>query len=103
MWRSAPNSARSATFKATSTTELTTGSDLNLPTPRITGFTRDGNPETTVVLDVLGALFEPGLNATIGGDPATAWIKYYFYVHKLFGWILASFLIAGLAGLTQRS
>ena len=34
---------------------------------------------------------------------ATAWIAYYFYIHKLFGWVLASFLIAGLAGLTQKS
>jgi uncharacterized protein YjbI with pentapeptide repeats len=27
--------------------------------------------------------------------------KYYFYAHKFFGWVLAGFLIAGLAGLTQ--
>ena len=40
---------------------------------------------------------------TVGDNPVTAWIKYYFYVHKLFGWILASFLVAGLAGLTQKS
>lgn len=29
------------------------------------------------------------------------WARYYFYVHKLMGYILASFLIAGMAGLTQ--
>jgi hypothetical protein len=28
-------------------------------------------------------------------------VKYYFYAHKLVGWVLASFLIAALAGLTQ--
>ena len=27
----------------------------------------------------------------------------YFYVHKLIGWLLGIFLLAGLAGLTQRS
>ncbi|MEM7226925.1 MAG: hypothetical protein AAF495_28400 [Pseudomonadota bacterium] len=34
--------------------------------------------------------------------PSTAWIAYYFYAHKLVGWVLASFLVAGLAGLTQK-
>jgi hypothetical protein len=28
--------------------------------------------------------------------------RYYFYAHKLMGYVLASFLIAGLAGLTQK-
>ena len=27
----------------------------------------------------------------------------YFYAHKIAGWILGSFLIAGFAGLTQRN
>jgi hypothetical protein len=27
----------------------------------------------------------------------------YFYAHKLAGWVLGSFLVAGLAGLTQRN
>ncbi len=31
----------------------------------------------------------------------TGWARYYFYLHKLMGYVLASFLIAGLAGLTQ--
>ena len=31
------------------------------------------------------------------------WVWFYFYVHKLAGYVLASFLIAGLAGLTQKS
>ncbi|MCH9011835.1 MAG: hypothetical protein IIA68_02080 [Proteobacteria bacterium] len=39
---------------------------------------------------------------TLGSAPATAWVKYYFYVHKIVGWVLGSFLIAGLAGLTQK-
>jgi hypothetical protein len=29
------------------------------------------------------------------------WARYYFYIHKLMGYILASFLIAGLTGLTK--
>ena len=29
------------------------------------------------------------------------WVRYYFYFHKLMGYVLASFLIAGLGGLTQ--
>jgi hypothetical protein len=29
------------------------------------------------------------------------WPRYYFYVHKLVGWALASFLVAGLSGLTK--
>jgi hypothetical protein len=29
------------------------------------------------------------------------WPRYYFYCHKLMGWVLASFLVAGLSGLTK--
>jgi len=29
------------------------------------------------------------------------WARYYFYFHKLMGYLLASFLIAGLTGLTK--
>jgi hypothetical protein len=29
------------------------------------------------------------------------WPRYYFYFHKIVGWVLASFLIAGLSGLTK--
>ena len=29
------------------------------------------------------------------------WARYYFYLHKLMGYILASFLIASLSGLTK--
>jgi hypothetical protein len=29
------------------------------------------------------------------------WPRYYFYVHKIVGWALASFLVAGLSGLTK--
>jgi hypothetical protein len=30
------------------------------------------------------------------------WVAYFFYFQKLIGWVLGSFLIAGLAGLTQK-
>ncbi len=30
------------------------------------------------------------------------WAKYYFYVHKIFGYVLASFIIAGISGLTKQ-
>lgn len=30
------------------------------------------------------------------------WAKYYFYVHKMMGYVLASFIIAGLSGLTKH-
>jgi hypothetical protein len=29
------------------------------------------------------------------------WARYYFYFHKIMGWVLASFLVAGLSGLTK--
>jgi hypothetical protein len=29
------------------------------------------------------------------------WARYYFYGHKIMGFVLASFLIAGLSGLTK--
>jgi len=29
------------------------------------------------------------------------WVRGYFYIHKVFGYVLASFLIAGLSGLTK--
>lgn len=31
------------------------------------------------------------------------WAKYYFYIHKTMGYILASFIIAGLSGLTKHT
>ena len=31
----------------------------------------------------------------------TTWARYYFYFHKIMGYVLASFLLAGLAGLTK--
>jgi uncharacterized protein YjbI with pentapeptide repeats len=30
------------------------------------------------------------------------WQRYYFYVHKLLGYVLGSFIVAGLAGLTKK-
>jgi hypothetical protein len=32
----------------------------------------------------------------------TGWVRRYFYLHKVVGYVLAGFLLAGLAGLTQR-
>lgn len=29
------------------------------------------------------------------------WVRYYFYVHKLAGWVAGSFLVAGLGGFTK--
>ncbi len=29
------------------------------------------------------------------------WVRYYFYLHKIAGWVLASFLVAGISGLTK--
>ena len=29
------------------------------------------------------------------------WVRYYFYVHRIMGYVLASFLIAGISGLTR--
>lgn len=31
------------------------------------------------------------------------WVRIYFYAHKIIGWVLGSFIVAGLAGLTQRN
>jgi hypothetical protein len=36
-------------------------------------------------------------------DPQPYWVQVYFYLHKIVGWVLGSFVIAGLAGLTQRN
>lgn len=41
--------------------------------------------------------------APTDGSPQPAGLIIYFYIHKLFGWLLGIFLLAGLAGLTQRS
>ena len=34
-------------------------------------------------------------------DLQNDWQRYYFYIHQLFGWLMASFIFAGLAGITQ--
>lgn len=31
------------------------------------------------------------------------WLIAYFYIHKIIGWVIGSFLVAGLAGLTQKT
>jgi hypothetical protein len=34
-------------------------------------------------------------------DLKSPWARYYFYFHRIFGWILGSFIAAGLVGLTK--
>jgi hypothetical protein len=41
--------------------------------------------------------------AATGGSTLPYWLLVYFYFHKIAGWVLGSFLVAGLAGLTQRN
>ena len=36
-------------------------------------------------------------------EPQCYGVRIYFYAHKIAGWVLGSFLVAGLAGLTQRN
>ncbi len=43
------------------------------------------------------------LNKKHGDVNITGWAKYYFYIHKISGWVLGSFLVAGLAGLDPRN
>jgi hypothetical protein len=31
----------------------------------------------------------------------TGWVKYYFYVHRLAGYVIGSFILAGLSGITK--
>jgi len=35
--------------------------------------------------------------------PQAAWVQFYFYLHMIVGWVLGSFIVAGLTGLTQRN
>ncbi|MGH7381602.1 MAG: hypothetical protein ACREKR_05150 [Candidatus Methylomirabilales bacterium] len=35
--------------------------------------------------------------------PLEGFARYYFYFHKLMGWILASFIVAGITGLTEKA
>ena len=50
-------------------------------------------------LDMLLPIIE--LDKSHYGIPLEGWVRVYFYVHKIFGYVLASFLIAGLLGLTK--
>jgi len=36
-------------------------------------------------------------------EPQRDWLRYIFYFYKVIGWGLGSFIVAGLAGLTQRN
>ena len=51
---------------------------------------------------------DPSAQSPIGPQPPwvlpqPAGVQYYFYWHTIVGWVLASFIVAGLAGLTQRN
>jgi hypothetical protein len=35
-------------------------------------------------------------------DAIDGWPRYYFYVHELLGYVLGSFIVAGLAGITKK-
>jgi hypothetical protein len=43
------------------------------------------------------------LSAKLTIDPQPFGVRFYFYIHKLLGWVLGSFLVAGLSGLTQKN
>ncbi len=49
------------------------------------------------------ALIFGNLSANPPVEPQPYGVRVYFYVQKIAGWILGSFLVAGLAGLTQRN
>ena len=49
-------------------------------------------------LDMLLPIIELDTNYDIAPE---GWVKVYFYLHKIFGYVLALFLIAGLSGLTK--
>jgi hypothetical protein len=36
-------------------------------------------------------------------NPQPYWVRVYFYFHAMVGWLLGSFITAGLTGLTQRN
>ena len=36
-------------------------------------------------------------------EPQPDLVRFYFYFYKIMGWVLGSFIVAGLAGLTQRN
>jgi len=44
---------------------------------------------------------DPSANPPVAAQPYG--VRVYFYAHKILGWILGSFLIAGLSGLTQKN
>jgi hypothetical protein len=48
------------------------------------------------ILVPLITLYKPDEDVILRG-----WVRYYFFIHRLLGWVLASFLVAGLAGLTK--
>jgi len=51
-------------------------------------------------LDLLLPIIE--LNKAHYSIQFTGWFEYYFYFHKIMGYVLASFLLAGLSGLSKK-
>jgi len=41
------------------------------------------------------------LRRKFGDIDFTGWVKYYFYIHRLAGYKIRSFILAGLAGITK--
>lgn len=52
---------------------------------------------------ILTSVVVPGTPMTNAVIAQPSWLMMYFYVHQLVGWILVTFFLAGLAGLTQRN
>ncbi len=34
--------------------------------------------------------------------PMSGWQRYYFYLHKLIGYVLGLFIVAGISGITKQ-
>jgi hypothetical protein len=48
------------------------------------------------------AKLSPEYTEFFKGATLSHWQNLYFIVHRLMGWLLATFVVAGLAGLTQK-
>ena len=48
-------------------------------------------------------IFGNPLAKTLSIEPQPDLVRYVFYFYKVIGWVLGSFIVAGLAGLTQRN
>jgi len=66
-----------------------------------------GNISSATIIQSMAFSFDlllPGiaLNKAHYSVQLHGWYEYYFYVHKIMGFVLASFLIAGLSGLSKK-